>query len=573
MGSRIASLIIVVVLCLMSSCKDREDWVNGNTEEPGGKDYAAQFSNYSEIKLNITSQFADVVYSVYYGYPYEEGSLVKDPYMVGKTPIAVSMKIPKDIEKLYILGNGKMIESDVKDITINDDTPDSRSGGSRSSDISAAALAAVHSTFPEKNYNFGGTDLYKCTDLEIAATESTGDFNEAEIWITYVSDGGFSKGTFPQYGKLWFYTYPTEKIDNLTVADCTFYGRNGSSIVKVDYNSIFKKSSSNNRNSDENPIFASWVEQPKAKNGEYTRVSLGVFPKGVNVGFMFRGSDERPQFTTPTLNLSLDATHYQGVLSIDAPNKDHDYIGKKANGFEVTQQIANGFICHINEEGFEANVLGMENRTVGYRTYDGDYNDMLCLIESNPVALKPLDPVTPPEVDDYTVEKGYYLFEDNYPETGDFDFNDVVVEYNIITYTKTAYQTKQVSAKLLAYGCNYANEFGFKVEGGDYVPFLTGIKGYKNVSGDNTVDETSSQLVTKSLNGHIKCYLNNGKGYIFDTNYNTGDFPYVLDIPISDGAPFRWCVEGKRMDDAYKFKERVEGWYVMPKDENLVVKW
>ena len=38
----------------------------------------------------------------------------------------------------------------------------------------------------------------------------------------------------------------------------------------------------------------------------------------------------------------------------------------------------------------------MENRCPNYRAYDGDYNDMLCLIESNPVAIEPAEPVTPP---------------------------------------------------------------------------------------------------------------------------------------------------------------------------------
>ena len=73
---------------------------------------------------------------------------------------------------------------------------------------------------------------------------------------------------------------------------------------------------------------------------------------------------------------------------------------------------------------------------------------MLCLIESNPVAIEPAEPVTPPVIESQTNKKGFLLFEDNYPNQGDFDFNDAVIYYSITAYTDKS--TADVYAQLLA---------------------------------------------------------------------------------------------------------------------------
>ena len=42
------------------------------------------------------------------------------------------------------------------------------------------------------------------------------------------------------------------------------------------------------------------------------------------------------------------------------------------------------------EGDFQGNILGMENRVVTEGAkYDGDYNDILCMIESNPKTIAP----------------------------------------------------------------------------------------------------------------------------------------------------------------------------------------
>lgn len=535
------SFLIVLCLFILGACVDNKNlYSDENLQE-----YVNSFSNRKEIKVNITSPQDGQVYAVYYQYPYEEGSLVKQPALMGKTPINTSLQVPKDVEELYILGNGKMYESSVKDILIN---ATSRSSASQS--IDENVLAAINSSyFPEATNNVRSENLFKCTDLVIAETGSTGNFNEADVWMTFIGDGGSRQGGL--YGKIWFYTYNSDKQNSLEKEDCSFFGLVDGQIQAIPYSDIEKKN---------HYIFYTKEELSSGGISSYKKYKLGTFEKGVSIGFVYYGNS-KIQFTTPHLNEKVN-------------NFTLKYLDGKGSFKIENQYIANGFIRHIQEGTFEGNILGMENRSITEAKYDGDYNDMLCLLESNPLAINPSEPIDPPVIDEYKTTTGLYLFEDNYPTQGDFDFNDAVIEYKIIDYYKTSNKAKQVIAKLLAKGALYENEFGFKV-GNSYSPFLKGLKGYENVRPEQQYTDLE-QSASYTLYGDIKPYLYNGTNYIFDTNYNTGVYPYVLEIPISDPEDanwkFLWCSEGNSIDACYYFLQSANGgprtsdWYKTPKD-------
>lgn len=535
------------LLCLfiLGACVDNKNLYNdGNLLE-----YVNSFSNRTEIKVNITSPQEEVVYSVYYQYPYEEGSLIKQPVLMGKTPIHTLLQVPKDVEKLYILGNGKIYESPVKDVLIQASSRSSASPG-----IAEDVLAAINSSyFPEATNNVRGENLFKCTDLVIAETGSTGDFKEADVWMTFIGDGGSRQGGL--YGKIWFYTYNSDKQNSLEKEDCSFYGLVNGQIQAIPYADIEKK---------KHYVFYTQEELSSGGISSYKKYKLGTFEKGMSIGFVYYGNS-KIQFTTPRLNEKVN-------------NFTLKYLGGKGEFKIENHYTASGFIRHIQVGNFEGNILGMENRSVTEAKYDGDYNDMLCLLESNPIAINPSEPIDPPVIDEYKTTTGIYLFEDNYPAQGDFDFNDVVIEYKIIDYYKTSNKAKQVIAKLLAKGAFYDNEFGFKV-GNSYSPFLTGLKGYENVRAEQPYTDLG-QSASYTLYGEVKPYLYNGTNYIFDTNYNTGAYPYVLEIPISDPEDtnwkFLWCSEGNNLDACYYFTQSANGgsrtgdWYKTPKDVTQV---
>ena len=193
--------------------------------------------------------------------------------------------------------------------------------------------------------------------------------------------------------------------------------------------------------------------------------------------------------------------------------------------------------------GKEYQTLGMEDQ-IPSGWFDQDYNDLLCLIESTPT-LKPEIEIPVPELDpSKIVWQGMWLFEDNYPSQGDYDFNDVVVRFRI---EESANIKNEVLAyiQVMATGANFNNSLG--INGKIYVENLTG---YMNVrKGTSRVETEVIQITLPKASEYIPM-LNNGKA-TFDLNsYNvhSADFPNVLEIPSVD---FKWCLENIRIDEAY----------------------
>lgn len=426
--------------------------------------------------------------------------------------------------------------------------------------VSEQVLTAVNSIyFPESTNNVRGEDLFKCTDLVVTETQTTAAFEKADVWLTFLGDGGSRQGQL--YGKLWFYTYETSRKGSLTRGDCTFYGVKNGKVVPVDYADI---------QSGRNCMFDTKAEIVSGISS-YKRYLLGRFEKGLSIGFAYSGNSV-VQFTTPELNAKVS-----------------DYTlryGDKSGSFRIVDKhLANGFVRHIRVGDFEGNVLGMENRSVTESTkYDGDYNDMLCLIETNPVAIEPEEEIGKGDTGtsgagnidkkEYRVTAGIYLFEDNYPYTGDFDFNDAVVEYCITDYYKSSNKAKQVAVRVLATGAQYDNEFGFKTVGGSFSPFLDHLNGYRNVYAGQDFQPVG-ETVSHTLYGDIMPYLNNGKGYIYQSTVHTKDYPYVLEIPLSDPDDaawrFEWPQEMRSIDECYYFLHdaaggpRAKDWYRRPR--------
>ncbi len=540
------TLVVVLASCI-SGDKDLSE-----TSGTGGTDYANTFGNVKTINVKIDSKYGTpVYYALFYEFPYADGDLVKDPALTGITPIATTLEVPNDVKKLYLVGNGELLTLDVADITL---PAASSKAASSTNKLDAKVVEYINGTcFPEASFNVRGENLYKCTDLKIANTGGTAEFDEAEVWLTFINDGGFRLSNL--YGQIWFYTYPSNKLkEGMTTSDVTFYGLSATTdeIIQVPYSDISAR---------KNYIFNSKEEIVDGASS-FRKVALGKFGKGLNIGFVYNGSGSI-RFSTPYLNPKVSKSIY--------------YADTYKN-FAINGYVANGFMRHIEVldskgETFEGNVLGMENRAPTESQYDGDYNDMLCLVESNPIALKPVEEIDDPTPLVYKSSKGVYLFEDNYPDRGDYDFNDVVVEYDIVDFYTSSNKAKQVAVRLLANGCSYNNTFGFK-SGSTYTPFITGIQGYKNVYA-NSGTTAFGEWVSQAVYGDILPYLENGKNKIVDpTTYNTGEYPYVLNIPYSTSEfMFRWCLEKQPIDEAYNFAtNRASDWYLTPKDESKVVK-
>jgi len=530
--------------------------------------YVETFSNRKTVTVDVISEIPGEYFAFYYGNPYDGETLTRQPVLTGFTPIHTTLEVPKDVTKIYVTAQGDLKSYPVGNLSI---AAEAATPSSRASDVykvPAEVMTAVNSVyFPEKPNNVRGEDLFVCTDLVIARTPSTGDFDEAELWLTFLGDGGARQGSL--YGKLWFYTYPSERMDRLTADDCTFYGVVNDEVVPVTLDDI--------------RAYRKWVfytrDELMGNVSTYKRFQLGSFPKGVNVGFAYYGNspvgDHGIRFTTPALNPAVE-----------------DYTLRYSDGsgsYRITNRhLANGFVCHVTVGDFQGNILGMENRLVTETgKYDGDYNDLLCLIQSNPKEIEPSGSVETgnsgaedPEKLECKTTSGIYLFEDNYPWKGDLDFNDAVIQYQIKDYYKSGNKAKQVTVRALATGASMDNKFGFRDAKG-FTCLLPDLKGFRNVYPDRQWEEPA-EAETQTLYGDIQPCMENGRGvYIYLSSFNTTEYPCVLDIPLSDpddpSWSFRWPQEGKSIDDCYFFLRNAKGgpraadWYKTPKNTDLVM--
>lgn len=560
---RMDKLLVLIVALLGASCIDKHV---DNTKVLG--QYAESFSNRRTVTVQITSEVPGAYYALYYDNPYDGESLCRQPALKGFTPIVTTVDVPKEVEKLWVVGQGEVRQFEVRDLTI---LPGEHRTQSRAADVNAVGadvMTAVNSIyFPEMTNNVRGGDLFKCTDLRIAETASAEPFETAEVWLTFLGDGGSRQGGL--YGKLWFYTYPAGKQASLTVDDCTFYGVEKGEVVPIAYADVKAK--------------RRWVfdsrEELQGNISSYKRYKLGEFAKGLHIGFVYVGNstvgNDGFRFTTPRLNPRVGSytLTYQD-------NKEQFRIEDK--------HLANGFICHVTVGDFQGNVLGMENRLVTEGSkYDGDYNDMLCLVESNPRTIRPSEEVEtgnsgskdPEEEIACKTTAGIYIFEDNYPSQGDFDFNDAVIRYEIKDYYQSKNKAKQVTVRALATGAGMKNRFGFR--NSDKFSFLlSDLSGYRNVYPTQTY-EPFGEPVTQTFYGEVVPCLQNGmKYYIYPSNFNTASYPCVMEIPLTDPGDaswqFLWPLEGKSIDDCYYFLAgqdggaRAKDWYKHPKDASLL---
>lgn len=451
-------------------------------------------------------------------------------------------------------------------------------------------------------------------------------------------------------GNLFAYVYPKEKQHHLTLEDCIFFGANPdgyasgttfSSHMDAVHNemglaetnkkicplkqipaeklrALGKEVRSKNSSLTADQIKTQSGVWPllnaHIKNRPHIVISLPVaatdlFPKGCegyNLGFVYLGG-QNLRFTTPALNIGFpgpgdekygqyaEKGNYLGyVLKYDEAY--YNTQGPNGNGtFVLDRHVANGFIWHFDYtydgKKREYDVLGMDNQYPFNKQtfYDADYADYKVLISTDPEYLKPVEELLKPIHTRFELEEGYYLFEDTYPNEGDYDYNDVIVQYEWRYYPEDDQGNKhinRVNCTLEGYACEYTNTFGFINTHEDaaqsHHPLFTGIHGMMNVTrepsfidleADNTIDIEYEFVGNKD---YIYPYLNNGRGDVYEQPSGSYTHPFVLKVPeVLDAAEheFRWTIEGARLEDAYN-SITGDDWYLPKniKDESKLMK-
>ncbi len=136
--------------------------------------------------------------------------------------------------------------------------------------------------------------------------------------------------------------------------------------------------------------------------------------------------------------------------------------------FYSTKSLNSDKISHTaifaakNKAGDRVNVITMED----WKSGENDYNDVAFVISSNPIAAIEV-PEVPNPGDRQGTEKysGVLGFEDNWPEQGDYDLNDVVMKYqSSVDYNIDNKVLNIIDKFTLAWtGANYKNSFAYEV--------------------------------------------------------------------------------------------------------------
>ncbi|RYZ96448.1 MAG: LruC domain-containing protein, partial [Sphingobacteriaceae bacterium] len=340
-------------------------------------------------------------------------------------------------------------------------------------DIDAALLENVNASLPES------TPL-TITHPEYLESKVPNDLRiveDADVWITYVSEGaGF-------LNSLGYYTYPTGRAP----------GR-AREIEKVTF--VFPNSSN-------------YGSAGGLKPGD--KVHLGRFKAGTSIGFVllqnaWTGSD-----------VKLDGTHYFSDPALNPEEKD--------------EQKKHSIIIH--DKSHELFLIGFEDLPRD-RDSDEDFNDLVFYATANPgtgISDEGVPPVdssedtdgdgVPDNQDDFPKdpEKAYttyfpsekeyaqLAFEDNWPQKGDYDLNDLVVNYRykFIKNAKNQVVTLTGDYIATAAGASFKNGFGVQLPiAASVVKSVTGqeaISGYIKLAG-NGVEANQKKAVIIPFDNH-----------------------------------------------------------------------
>jgi LruC domain-containing protein len=305
----------------------------------------------------------------------------------------------------------------------------------------------------------------------------------AGVWVTFVHEGDSYKNA------LGYYTYPTGQTPQTAAAL-------GS--LKV----IFPNAS-------------------YAGNGgglhTGDKVFLGNFPAGVTLGWFLVPDGWKPS-----------------TANVDDNNKPERYSDKQLNTFAPAQFRSH--VVQLSDKNRELLLLGFED--VSRPGGDSDFNDAMFYIKVDPFSAVNRNDVAesrsagtdsdgdgvPDSSDDapddptysfknFTPSKtgnGSLAFEDTYPQKGDYDLNDLVLDYQFEEHLNAANKIVSITANLTlrALGASYRNGFGIQLPlSADKVASVTGAK-------------ITDHFISLSANG-TEAGQNKAVIIPFDNAYNT----------------------------------------------------
>ncbi|GCD79451.1 LruC domain-containing protein [Schleiferia thermophila] len=285
------------------------------------------------------------------------------------------------------------------------------------------------------------------------------------------------------------------------------------------------------------------------------KVKLGRFPAGKSIGWVLIQNG----FTNP------------GGSATILPGNIKFYSNPTFNP-EPNQNLKRHMVM-LNFPQYNRFAIGFEDLRRDLSSCDNDFNDAVYFISSNPVtaisqANVPLPGAPPADTDGdgipdiideypndatkafnhYQPFKGSYssiAFEDLWPYLGDYDFNDLVVKFNLKNILNAQNQIVESEYKFIVdhIGASYKNGFGFQLPYAESV--VQSVDGIRLTEG--IITATSKGLETNQNLATVIVFDNAFK-QLFDTititiKYNT---PQSLQSLNQSGLNFFTFVDGNR---------------------------
>ena len=297
--------------------------------------------------------------------------------------------------------------------------------------ISSSLLNDINSSLPENRpvpqYNPEYLATGNETDVLVV--------QDADIWVTFVHEGA------GYYNTLGFYTYNT-----------------------------------NNPPTSKNQIDTIHIIFPNASYPGHggnlasgSKVKLGTFPANTGIGWVLLanawngssvGSAYYTFYSEPDFNPESIATKRQHIVVLSDPGRDLVLLGfedmKRTSG---SDDDFNDLIFYVTANPITA-VSSSNLPIISYKGTDTDNDGVSDVFDDYPNdGTKAFNNYYPGEG-----VYGTLAFEDLWPGMGDYDFNDLVVDYNFNHICDADNKVVEVKAEIItkAIGASYQNGFGFE---------------------------------------------------------------------------------------------------------------
>ncbi|MEK7255195.1 MAG: LruC domain-containing protein, partial [Bacteroidota bacterium] len=298
--------------------------------------------------------------------------------------------------------------------------------------VNQSLLDVVNASLPEGQ----PVPTYHPEYLEGDIASTINLIEDAEIWITFVHEGAGYKNA------LGFYSYPTDTppaspddLEALTVIfpNASFQGSGGSLVTG-------------------------------------NKVSIGTFPAGTTLGWFlvpngWNGTTKKVDYKSNTkfadnhFNTFTSAQYRRHIVSLYDQSLEKVILGMEDLDRPGGDNDFNDAVFYLTASTFSA--IQTDNLAVAVNNDDDDEDGV-----SNAQDIAPNDPTIAFAA--YTPGQGVYgsfAFEDLFPHKGDYDMNDVVVDYNFKEYLNASNQIVKMETSLIlrATGGVTQNGFGFEL--------------------------------------------------------------------------------------------------------------